>query len=95
MLSAKGIFDFCSETAELDLTKLDRKQDLNVFYQVCVFRVNQKTRMAALADLSTNVTHCTQLHDMWPFGPLLLPNWKAILAYGLMTSVWFKHNLFT
>ena len=30
------IFDF-SETAERNSTKLDRKQDLNVFYQVCVF----------------------------------------------------------
>ena len=31
------IFDFSSETAERNLTKLDRKQDLNVLYQVCVF----------------------------------------------------------
>ena len=30
------IFDF-SETAERNSTKLDRKQDLNVFYQVCVY----------------------------------------------------------
>ena len=35
----------CSETAELNLTKLDRKQDLNVLYQVCVFRADQKTKM--------------------------------------------------
>ena len=33
-----------------NLTKLDRKQDLNVLYQVCVFRADQKTKMAALAD---------------------------------------------
>ena len=32
------IFDFSSETAERNSTKLDRKQDLNVLYQVCVFR---------------------------------------------------------
>ena len=31
------IFDFFSETAEQNSTKLDRKQDLNVLYQVCVF----------------------------------------------------------
>ena len=31
------IFDFFSETAERNSTKLDRKQDLNVLYQVCVF----------------------------------------------------------
>ena len=30
-------------------TKLDRKQDLNVLYQVCVFRADRKKKMAALA----------------------------------------------
>ena len=35
------IFDF-SETAEQKSTKLDRKQDLNVLYQVCVFRADRK-----------------------------------------------------
>ena len=43
------IFDFFSETAEQNSTKLDRKQDLNVLYQVCVFRANLKNKMAALA----------------------------------------------
>ena len=43
------IFDFFSETAERNSTKLDRKQDLNVFYQVCVFRADRKNKMAALA----------------------------------------------
>ena len=42
------IFDFSSETAERNSTKLDRKQDLNVLYQVCVFRANRKNKMAAL-----------------------------------------------
>ena len=71
MLSAKGIFDFCSETAEWNLSKLDKKQYLNDLYQDCVFRVDQKTKMAALADSSTNVAHCTQVHDMWTFWPLV------------------------
>ena len=31
------IFDFFSETAERNSTKLDRKQHLNTLYQVCVF----------------------------------------------------------
>ena len=31
------IFDFSSETTERNSRKLDRKQDLNVLYQVCVF----------------------------------------------------------
>ena len=43
------IFDFFSETTELNSTKLDRMQDLNVLYQVCVFRVDKKKpNMAAL-----------------------------------------------
>ena len=43
------IFDFSSETAERNLTKLYRKQDHNVLYQVCVFQAIQKNKMAALA----------------------------------------------
>ena len=43
------IFDFSSETTEQNLTKLYRKQDLNVLYQVCVFRADRKNKMAALA----------------------------------------------
>ena len=43
------IFDFSSETTEQNSSKRDRKQDLNVFYQVCVFRANRKNKMAALA----------------------------------------------
>ena len=43
------IFDFSSETAERNSSKLDRKQDLNVLYQFCVFRADQKNKMAALA----------------------------------------------
>ena len=113
------IFDFSSETAERNSTKLDRKQDLNVLYQVCVFRADRKNKMAALASdwlrhfwlflwnrwteinetwqearfqrllpslcfsgrwVNKNfrpgrsvkkVAHCTQVHDMWPFGPLV------------------------
>ena len=43
------IFDFSSETDERNSKKLDRKQDLNAFYQVCVFRADRKKEMAALA----------------------------------------------
>ena len=43
------IFVFSSETAEWNATKLDRKQDLNVLYQVCVYRADRKNKMAALA----------------------------------------------
>ena len=43
------IFDFFSETAERNSTKRGRKQDLNVLYQVCVFRADRKNKMAVLA----------------------------------------------
>ena len=43
------IFDFFPETAEWNAMKLDRKQDLNVLYQVSVFRADQKNKMAVLA----------------------------------------------
>ena len=45
------IFNFSSETVEQNSTKLDRKQDLNVLYHVCVFRVNRKNKMATLASV--------------------------------------------
>ena len=62
------IFDFSSETAEWNWTKLDRKQDLNVLYQVCVLWADQDDRPDRFLK---KVAHCTQVHDMWPFGPLV------------------------
>ena len=43
------IFDFSSNAVERNSTKLDVKQDLNVLYQVCVFRADRKNKMAAPA----------------------------------------------
>ena len=43
------IFDFSHKTAEQNSTKLDRKQDLNVLYQIWVFRADRKNKMAAPA----------------------------------------------
>ena len=63
------IFDFFSVIAEWNLRKLDRKQDLNVLYQIFVCRADWKNKMAAL--VSDWLRHCTQVHDMWPFGPLV------------------------
>ena len=40
-------FDFSSETAERNSTKLDRKQNLNVLYQVCVFGLIRKPRRSS------------------------------------------------
>ena len=63
------IFDFSSETAERNSTKLDRKQDLNVLYQVCVFSGRSVNKNSALADFSKRwhiVLRCTIC------GPLVL-----------------------
>ena len=49
LLIGWDIFDFPSETTEWNSTKLDRKQDRSVLYQVCVFRADRKNKMAALA----------------------------------------------
>ena len=139
------IFDFSSETAERNSTKLDRKQDLNVLYQVCVFRANRKNKMAALASdwlrhfwlllwnrrtefnetwqearserplpslcfsgrwVNKNfcpgwsvkkVAHCTQVHDMWPFGPLvskgLFYKWSAGYIVHLVFEPQIAENL--
>ena len=65
------IFDFSSETAERNSTKLDRKQDLNILYQVCVFLGRSVNNNVRLSRFLKNVAHCTQVHDMWPFGPLV------------------------
>ena len=43
------IFDFSSDTAERNSSKLNRKQDLNLLYQVCVLGPIGKNKMAALA----------------------------------------------
>ena len=52
-------------------SKFSRKQVLNVLYQVCVFQANQINKMAVLSNLSIKVAHCTQVQDMWLFGPLV------------------------
>ena len=49
MAALAAVFDFSSETAERNSTKPNRKQDLNVLYQVNVFRANHKKKMATMA----------------------------------------------
>ena len=46
-------------------------QDLNVLYQVCIFRrsINKNGRPGRLLE---KVAHCTQVQDMWPFGPFVV-----------------------
>ena len=62
------IFDFSSETAEQNLRKLDRKQDLNVLYQVWVFRADRENKMAALASdwlRHFSISPLKQLNGIW------------------------------
>ena len=68
---AETYFDFSSETAERNSAKLDRKQDLNVLYQVCVFWAEKWIKIATLANPSKKVAHCTQVHVMGPFVPFV------------------------
>ena len=49
LLIGWDIFDFSSEIAKGNLTNLARMQNLNVLCQVCVFWVDSKNKMAALA----------------------------------------------
>ena len=43
------IFDFSSETTERNSTKLERKQELDILYEVCVFRADRKNKISAVA----------------------------------------------
>ena len=59
---AETYFDFLSEIAERNSAKLDRKQELNVLYQCCVFWAEKWIKIATLANPSKKVAHCTQVH---------------------------------
>ena len=60
------IFDFSDETAERISKKLDRKQDLNVLYQVCVFRADRKNKMAAPSHPSLRLAETFSTSSMKP-----------------------------
>ena len=68
-----NIFDF-SETPKRNSTKLDRKQDLNVLYQVCVFRVDQYTKIAALVVVSKRLHIVLRCTICGPLGLLFSPS---------------------
>ena len=72
------LLEFFSETTERNSTKVDRKQDLNILYQVCVF--GQSVNKNGHPGWSVKkVAHCSQVHVMWPFGPLV-SNRKQVLS---------------
>ena len=91
------IFNFSSETTEQNSTKFDWKQNLNVLYQVCVFRADQKNKMAALASdwlrhfrlllwtrwkQDFNILYQV-LCFLWPIGKTRWPHWPLI--------AWLRH----
>ena len=80
------IFDFSSETAERNSTKLDRKQDLNVLYQVCVFRADRKNKMAALA--SDWLRHFRLL--LWNYRTEFNETWQEARSQRPLPSLCFS-----
>ena len=80
-------FDFSSETAERNSTKLDRKQDLYVLYKVCVFSGRSVNKNVRLGQFIKEVAHCTQVQDMWPFGPLV---WWIQVGGDCLIALKFK-----
>ena len=80
------IFDFPSETAERNSTKLDREQDLNILYQVCVFQADWKNKMAALA--SDWLRHFQLL--FWNRWTELNKTWQEARSQCPLPSLWFS-----
>ena len=88
LLIGSDIFDFSSETAKGNSTKLNRKQDLNVLYQVCVFffQANRKNKMAALA--SDWARHFQLL--LWNRWTEFNETWQEVRAQHPLPSVCFS-----
>ena len=85
------IFNFCSETAEQNSMKLDRKKDLNVLYQVCVFQASRKNEMDVLANSSKRwhiVLRCT---ICGPLGLLFL----NFILYNWIDVGWHLECIFS
>ena len=80
------IFDFSSETAERNSTKLDRKEDLNALYQVCVFRADRKNKMAALA--SDWLRHFRLL--LWNRWTEFIETWQEARSQSPLPSLCFS-----
>ena len=80
------IFDFSSETTERNSPKLDRKQDLNALYQVCVFRADRKNKMAALA--SDWLRHFRLI--LWNRWTEFKETWQEARSQRLLLSLCFS-----
>ena len=80
------IFDFSSETAERNSTKLDRKQHLNILYQVFVFRADWNKKMAALA--SDRLRHFRLL--LWNRWREFKETWQEVRSQRPLPSLCFS-----
>ena len=80
------ILDFSSETAERNLTKLDSKQDLNVLYQVSVFRADRKKKLSALA--SDFQRHFRLI--LWNHRTEFNETWQEARSQGSLSSMYFS-----
>ena len=100
------IFDFSSETAEQNSTELDKKQEFNVLYQVCVFRADRKNKMAALASdwlghFRLLLWNCwTEFNETWqearsqcPLPSLCFSGWSE--KQGSRPGLWFAETYST
>ena len=79
-------FRLLSETTEQNSTKLDRKQDLNVLYQVCVFGADRKNKMAALP--SDWLRHVRLL--LWNCWMEFNETWKEARSQRFLPSLCFS-----
>ena len=88
------IFDLFSETAERNSTKLDRKQDLNVFYHVCVIGADRKNKMAALASDWTRHfqlllwNRWTEFNETWQEATFLTSSTKFVFFGPIWKTRW-------
>ena len=83
------IFDFSVETAEPNSMKLDRKQDINALYQVCVFWADRKNKMATLA--SDWLRHFRLL--LWNRWTKFSETWQEASSQCLLPRLCFSGKL--
>ena len=88
-LISRDIFDFSFETAERNSTELDRKQDLNVLYQVCFFFRLRLRHFQLLWN------HWTEFNETWweARSQLPLPSlcFSGQKQDGCPASDWLRH----
>ena len=80
------LFYFSSETTEQNSTKRDRKQDLNILSQVCVFQTDRKNKMAAPA--SDWLRHFLLL--LWNYWTDFNKTWLEARSQHLLPSLCFS-----